>query len=107
MISSGFVPQLPNLPNGVEGDIGDMPRYDLEDDNSDAMYTHDMLILANVSEPVPDDIIAKPRTYYRDKVIPADSSDSEDEDLIFSIKNDILPLCALCDTLPSHYEHVS
>lgn len=75
MISSGFVPQLPNLPNGVEGDIGDMPRYDLEDDNSNAMYTHDMLILANVSEPVPDDIIAKPRTYYRDKVIPADSSD--------------------------------
>ena len=67
----------------VEGDIGDMPRYDLEDDNSNAMYTHDMLILANVSEAVPDDLIARPRTYYRDKVIPADSSDSEDEDLIF------------------------
>ena len=26
---------------------------------------------------------------------------------IHAIKNDILPLCALCDTLPSHYEHVS
>jgi hypothetical protein len=37
----------------VEGDIGDMPRYDLEDDDSKTMYTHDMLILANVSEPVP------------------------------------------------------
>jgi hypothetical protein len=26
---------------------------------------------------------------------------------IHAIKNDILPLCALCDTLPSHYEHVT
>ena len=39
----------------VEGDVGDMPRYDLEDD-ADTMYTHDMLALANVSEPVPADI---------------------------------------------------
>eukprot|EP01044_Picomonas_judraskeda_P004934 COSAG03_NODE_446_length_7847_cov_4.635777_11_plen_90_part_00 len=26
---------------------------------------------------------------------------------LHAIKDDILPLCALCDTLPSHYEHVS
>ena len=36
-----------------------------------------MLILANVSEPVPDDIIARPRTYYRDKVIPAGSDGAQ------------------------------
>ena len=67
----------------VEGDVGDMPRYDLEADNSNAMYTHDMLTLANVSESVPDDIIARPRTYYRDKVVAGDSSDSDDDDLVF------------------------
>jgi len=67
----------------VEGDVGDMPRYDLEGDNSNAMYTHDMLTLANVSESVPDDIIARPRTYYRDKVVAGDSSDSDDDDLVF------------------------
>eukprot|EP01043_Picozoa_sp_COSAG02_P068222 COSAG02_NODE_11252_length_1759_cov_20.305167_3_plen_107_part_00 len=67
----------------VEGEIGDMPRYDLEEDDSNTMYTHDQVILANVSEPVPDDIIAQPRTYYLDKVIPGDSSDSEDDDLVF------------------------
>ena len=42
-----------------------------------------MLILANVSEPVPNDIIARPRTYYHDKVIAGDSSDSEEDDLVF------------------------
>ena len=26
---------------------------------------------------------------------------------LHAIKNDILLLCALCDTLPSHYEHVT
>ena len=26
---------------------------------------------------------------------------------IHAIKDDILPLRALCDTLPSHYEHVA
>jgi hypothetical protein len=67
----------------VEGDIGDMPRYDLDGDNSNAMYTHDMLILANVSEPVPTDIIARPRTYYLDKQIPPDSDDSDDEGFAF------------------------
>ena len=67
----------------VEGDIGDMPRYDLQDDDSNTMYTHDMLILANVSEPVPDDIIAQPRTYFLDKRVPGDTDDSEDEDLVF------------------------
>ena len=67
----------------VEGDVGDMPRYDLEADSSNAMYTHDMLTLANVSESVPGDIIARPRTYYRDKVVAGDSSDSDDDDLVF------------------------
>ena len=66
----------------VEGDVGDMPRYDLED-NADTMYTHDMLTLANTSEPVPADIIARPRTYYRDKVVAGDNSDSDDDDLVF------------------------
>jgi hypothetical protein len=55
----------------VEGDVGDMPRYDLED-NADTMYTHDMLTLANTSEPVPADIIARPRTYFLDKAVAAD-----------------------------------
>ena len=67
----------------VEGDVGDMPRYDLEDDDSNTMYTHDMLILANVSEPVPEDVIAKPRTYYLDKTVPPDSDDSDDEGFAF------------------------
>ena len=67
----------------VEGDVGDMPRYDLEDDNSNAMYTHDMLTLANTSEPVPADIIARPRTYFLDKAVAADSDDSDDEGLTF------------------------
>ena len=39
--------------------------------------------LANVSESVPDDIIARPRTYYRDKVVAGGSSDSDDDDLVF------------------------
>ena len=66
----------------VEGDVGDMPRYDLED-NADTMYTHDMLTLANTSEPVPADIIARPRTYFLDKAVAPDSDDSDDEGLTF------------------------
>ena len=43
----------------VEGDLGEMPRYDLADDGKATMqprYSHDQLILANDSEPVPADI---------------------------------------------------
>jgi hypothetical protein len=42
-----------------------------------------MLTLANVSEAVPADIIARPRTYFLDKAVAADSDDSDDEGLAF------------------------
>ena len=58
-----------------------MPRYDLAEDNASTMYTHDQLILSNVSEPVPQDKIAKPRSYFIDKRIT--DSDDEDDDLVF------------------------
>ena len=55
--------------------MGEMPRYDLEEDGANTMYTHDQLILANVSEPVPADKIARPRTYFIDKRVPDDDAD--------------------------------
>ena len=63
----------------VEGDLGEMPRYDLADDGKATMYTHDQLILANVSMPVPADKIAKERTYYMDKRVP----DDDDDDFVY------------------------
>ena len=56
-----------------------MPRYDLADDDKRTMYTHDQLILANDSEPVPADKVAKERTYFMDKRVP----DDDDEDFVY------------------------
>ena len=63
----------------VESAVGEMPRYDLADDGKATMYTHDQLILANVSMPVPADKIATERTYFMDKRVP----DDDDDDFVY------------------------